>query len=96
VTTKNSSDKRRRERKGKESDTVSVGRAQAQEKGEVANNAKEEERQRAEVTMRVHPVTKLRDSRWEFQDEGEQAEEKATMGEKEEEANEKERMEVTG
>jgi hypothetical protein len=52
VTANNSSDKRRRERKGKESDTVSVGRAQVQEKGEVAN-AKEEETQRAKVTMRV-------------------------------------------
>jgi hypothetical protein len=43
--------------------------------------------------MPIHPVTKLRDSRWDSQEE---AEEKATMGEKEEEANEKERMEVTG
>jgi hypothetical protein len=41
-------------------------------------------------------VTKLRDSRWEFQEEEEQAEEKATMEEKEEEANEKEQAEVTG
>jgi hypothetical protein len=45
--------------------------------------------------MLIHPVTKLRDSRWEFQDEGQQAEEMATMGEKEEEANEKEQVEVT-
>jgi hypothetical protein len=41
-------------------------------------------------------VTKLRDSRWESQEEEEQAEEKATMEEKEGEANEQEQAEVTG
>jgi hypothetical protein len=59
-------------------------RAQAEEKGEVAN-AKEEERQLAEVTRRVartvapyvEPVhDKLRDSRWDSQEEEEQAQEK--------------------
>jgi hypothetical protein len=56
------------------------------EKGEVAN-AKEEERQQAEVTRRVadgtkmlrmstRPVIKLRDNRWESQEEEEHAKEK--------------------
>jgi hypothetical protein len=101
VTKKNTSDQHSYEaeeterKKRKESDTVS---------GEGSTNGRERERRgserergretAAEVTIR--PTQKLRNSRWESQEEEEQAEEKATMEEKEEEANEQEKAEVTG
>jgi hypothetical protein len=78
----NEAEDREKEREGKESDAFSGGEVsggESKEKAEVAN-AKEEERQHesheaSRWKIRSVLVPKLRDSRWESQEQEEQAQE---------------------